>query len=52
MSRHCIQRVKAIIVRTSQGVDEMEVVTRASFTNDLGADSLDTVEQLWSSKRI
>jgi acyl carrier protein len=27
-----------------RGVDENEVVTEASFTNDLGADSLDTVE--------
>jgi len=26
------------------GVEESEVVTEASFTNDLGADSLDTVE--------
>ena len=26
------------------GVDESEVVNEASFTNDLGADSLDTVE--------
>lgn len=26
------------------GVDETEVVPEASFTNDLGADSLDTVE--------
>ena len=36
-------RVKAIIV-DKLGVDEGEVVTDASFTNDLGADSLDTVE--------
>ena len=34
-------RVKAIIV-DKLGVDENEVVTEASFTNDLGADSLDT----------
>ena len=26
------------------GVEESEVTTEASFTNDLGADSLDTVE--------
>ena len=26
------------------GVDESEVAAEASFTNDLGADSLDTVE--------
>jgi len=36
-------RVKAIIV-DKLGVDESEVTTEASFTNDLGADSLDTVE--------
>ena len=36
-------KVKAIIV-DKLGVDESEVVTGASFTNDLGADSLDTVE--------
>ena len=36
-------KVKAIIV-DKLGVDESEVVDSASFTNDLGADSLDTVE--------
>ena len=36
-------RVKAIIV-DKLGVDESEVKTEATFTNDLGADSLDTVE--------
>ena len=36
-------RVKAIIV-DKLGVDENEVTNEASFTNDLGADSLDTVE--------
>lgn len=36
-------RVKAIIV-DKLGVDEKEVTPTASFTNDLGADSLDTVE--------
>ena len=36
-------RVKAIIV-DKLGVDESEVTLEASFTNDLGADSLDTVE--------
>ena len=35
-------KVKAIIV-DKLGVDEAEVVATASFTNDLGADSLDTV---------
>ncbi|MBN2662043.1 MAG: acyl carrier protein [Bacteroidales bacterium] len=36
-------RVKAIIV-DKLGVDESEVTPDATFTNDLGADSLDTVE--------
>ena len=36
-------KVKAIIV-DKLGVDESEVTETASFTEDLGADSLDTVE--------
>lgn len=36
-------KVKEIIVE-KLGVDESEVTLEASFTNDLGADSLDTVE--------
>jgi acyl carrier protein len=36
-------RVIAIIV-DKLGVEESEVTPEASFTNDLGADSLDTVE--------
>jgi acyl carrier protein len=36
-------RVKAIIV-DKLSVEESEVTEDASFTNDLGADSLDTVE--------
>ena len=36
-------RVKAIIVDKWR-VEESEVTNKASFTNDLGADSLDTVE--------
>ena len=36
-------RVKKIIV-DKLGVEEAEVTNEASFTNDLGADSLDTVE--------
>jgi acyl carrier protein len=36
-------KVKAIIV-DKLGVDEAEVTPTASFTDDLGADSLDTVE--------
>ena len=37
------ERVKQIIVE-KLGVEESEVTPEASFTNDLGADSLDTVE--------
>lgn len=36
-------KVKAIIV-DKLGVDEKDVTMEASFTTDLGADSLDTVE--------
>ncbi|MDQ7041075.1 MAG: acyl carrier protein [Rhodothermus sp.] len=36
-------KVKAIIVE-KLGVDEADITPDASFTNDLGADSLDTVE--------
>ncbi|MDA1182787.1 MAG: acyl carrier protein [Bacteroidetes bacterium] len=37
------EKVKAIIV-DKLGVEATEVVNEANFTNDLGADSLDTVE--------
>ena len=37
------EKVKAIII-DNLGVDAAEVTNEASFTNDLGADSLDTVE--------
>jgi acyl carrier protein len=37
------EKVTKIIV-DKLGVDESEVTPEASFTNDLGADSLDTVE--------
>ena len=39
-------KVKAIIV-DKLGVDEADVKAEASFTNDLGADSLDTVELIF-----
>ena len=38
-----VERVQKIIV-DKLGVDDSEVTPDASFTNDLGADSLDTVE--------
>ncbi|MCE7068303.1 MULTISPECIES: acyl carrier protein [Dyadobacter] len=37
------ERVKQIIVE-KLGVEESEVTSEANFQNDLGADSLDTVE--------
>jgi acyl carrier protein len=37
------ERVSKIIV-DKLGVDESEITPEANFTNDLGADSLDTVE--------
>jgi acyl carrier protein len=37
------QKVKSIII-DKLGVEDSEVTPEASFTNDLGADSLDTVE--------
>lgn len=36
-------KVKEIIIE-KLGVDATQITTEASFTNDLGADSLDTVE--------
>lgn len=44
------EKVKAIIV-DKLGVDESEVTNDASFTNDLGADSLDTVELIMEFER-
>lgn len=43
MSQDVEAKVKSIIV-DKLGVDESEVTRDANFTNDLGADSLDTVE--------
>ena len=37
------EKVRAIII-DRLGVDEADVTTEANFINDLGADSLDTVE--------
>ncbi len=37
------QKVRSII-KEKLGVEESEITNEASFTNDLGADSLDTVE--------
>lgn len=43
MAATVLQRVKKIVVE-QLGVDEANVTNDASFVNDLGADSLDTVE--------
>lgn len=43
MSQAVIDRVKKVVVE-ELGVKEEEVVDAASFTEDLGADSLDVVE--------
>ena len=43
MSKDVESQIKDIII-DKLGVDESEVVSDANFTNDLGADSLDTVE--------
>ena len=46
-----VKQVKAIIV-DKLGVEESEVTESANFTNDLGADSLDTVELLMELERV
>ena len=43
MSNDLTAKITAIIV-DKLGVDEDDITSEASFTNDLGADSLDTVE--------
>ncbi|MBR5736834.1 MAG: acyl carrier protein [Bacteroidales bacterium] len=44
-------KVKAIIV-DKLGVEESEVQESSSFTNDLGADSLDTVELIMEFEKV
>ena len=46
-----VKQVKKIIV-DKLGVEESEVTENANFTNDLGADSLDTVELLMEFERV
>ena len=46
-----VKQVKDIIV-DKLGVEESAVTEQASFTNDLGADSLDTVELLMEFERV
>ena len=44
-------RVTAIIA-DKLGVEESDIVAEASFTNDLGADSLDTVELIMEFEKV
>jgi len=46
-----VKQVKEIIV-DKLGVEESEVTETANFTNDLGADSLDTVELIMELERV
>ncbi|MBQ2527045.1 MAG: acyl carrier protein [Bacteroidales bacterium] len=46
-----VKKVKDIIV-DKLGVEESVVTESANFTNDLGADSLDTVELLMEFERV
>ena len=46
-----VSKVKAIIV-DKLGIEPSEVTETANFTNDLGADSLDTVELLREFERV
>ncbi len=46
-----VSKVKAIIV-DKLGIEPSEVTESANFTNDLGADSLDTVELLMEFERV
>ena len=45
------EKVKQIIV-DKLSVEETEVTNEASFTNDLGADSLDTVELIMEFEKV
>ena len=46
-----LEKVKGIIV-DKLGVEPSEVTETANFTNDLGADSLDTVELLMEFEKV
>ena len=46
-----VKKVKGIIV-DKLGVEPSEVTETANFTNDLGADSLDTVELLMEFEKV
>ena len=44
-------KIEAIIA-DKLGVEEADIVPEASFTNDLGADSLDTVELIMEFEKV
>ena len=46
-----VNKVKSIIV-DKLGAEESEVTETANFTNDLGADSLDTVELIMEFEKV
>ena len=46
-----VNQVKAIIV-DKLGAEESEVTETANFTNDLGADSFDTVELIMEFEKV
>ena len=50
MSEDISGKVKKIVA-DHLGIDEGKVTEEASFIDDLGADSLDTVELEWLSKK-
>ena len=50
MTKEVPQKVKKMVA-DHLGVEEVKVTDEASFIDDLGADSLDTVELVWLSKK-
>lgn len=51
MEKSIAEQVKEIIV-DKLGVEPTEVIAEASFANDLGADSLDTVELIMEFEKV
>ena len=50
MSEEVKTKIKKIVA-DHLGIEEEKVTEEASFIDDLGADSLDTVDLLWRSKK-
>ena len=50
MAATVMERVKDIVA-DNLGVDREKITPETSFVNDLGADSLDTVELSWNWKK-